>query len=344
MSSLVNSFRRQAGPLLPDQCRIVVAVSGGADSMGLLHLLVASGLRPSASLLVAHFDHGLRVDSADDARFVVAEANRLGLACVVGHWEEGRTTSHGGLAARARAARYHFLWECAQRFGATRVVTGHHRDDQAETFLERLLRGSGVHGLSAMATARPLVASVELVRPLLGFSRAEIQAWLVAGGLSWREDASNQKLTARRNRIRHQGLPCLQTMADAGLSARLAATAERMAQADAALEWMLERLWPEWDPCRLESGGLSLAAAALLSAPDELLCRCLHRCHRQWHGQGQPPGARAVAGFVRLLRSRRRQWFMVVQGLAVQRRQERVLFHPLVGVAARGLGKGGWSG
>ncbi|MEO5364570.1 MAG: tRNA lysidine(34) synthetase TilS, partial [Magnetococcus sp. DMHC-8] len=277
---------------------------------------------------------GLRADSGEDARFVAAEAEQLGLAWDAGRWE-GAGDRVGDMAARARAARYRFLLACAHRHGATRVVTGHHRDDQAETFLERLLRGSGVHGLRGMAFSRPLGAGVALVRPLLSFSREAVRAWLVTNGHGWREDASNAKLTARRNMIRHRGLPALQALADPGVAQRLAATAERLAQADAALEWLLTRLWPEWDPCRLAEGGLSLSAEALQAVPDELVCRCLHRCHQLLHGHGRPPGARAVAGFVHLLRSRRRHWSMVVQGLAVRCQQGRIEFRPQQGVAAR---------
>lgn len=338
-STLMSRFRQQARLLLPQGCRVVVAVSGGADSVGLLHLLVASALLPRASIGVAHFDHGLRPDSADDARFVADAAAGLGLTCEVGCWEEAGRGATGGLAARARQARYAFLLAFAKRLGAERVLTGHHQDDQAETFLERLLRGSGVQGLGAMESARPLAAEVLLVRPLLGFSRAEIRAWLVAQGHGWREDASNLKLTARRNRLRHQALPCLQTMADGDLSQRLAATAGRMAQVSAALEWMVVQLWPTWDPMWVSAEQLSLSAVALICLPDELLCRCLHMSHRTLHGFGRPPGSRAVAGFIYLLRTRRRHWSMVIQGLSIQRQQERVFFTRLEGVSAHSLGK-----
>lgn len=328
-------LQRACQYLFPDRCRVVVAVSGGADSLALLHLLVASELRPCDALLVAHFDHGLRSDSGDDARFVVEEANKLGLAWVVELWQPV-ATKLGNLAGRARQARYDFLLRCALRFGATRIVTGHHQDDQAETFLERLLRGSGVRGLGAMQSVRVLAKDAEsevtLVRPLLSFSRAEIRRWLTQHGLDWREDPSNRKPTARRNRIRHEALPILQEIADGGVAQRLAATAERMAQADTALEWVLLRLWPEWDPQMLDSGKLSLSAVALLALPDELLCRCLHRCHRQLSDDWQPPSSRAVAGFVYLLRSRRRHWSMVMRGLAVQRQQGRIVFQATEGV------------
>ncbi|MEO5349755.1 MAG: tRNA lysidine(34) synthetase TilS [Magnetococcus sp. YQC-3] len=335
---LVRRFLQQAAPLFPGSCRVVVAVSGGADSLALLHLLLAGAVLPQTAVQVAHFDHGLRPDSAEDARFVQAEAARLGLSCQVGEWTEVAKRVGGDLAERAREARYQFLLACAQAWGATRVVTGHHRDDQAETFLERLLRGSGVHGLSAIPASRPLAEGIFLVRPLLAFSRAELREWLTASGLTWREDASNRLLTARRNRIRHLALPALQSVADSGLTLRLAATAERMAQADATLGWMFARLWPEWDP-QETMGGLSLSAEALQDLPEEMLCRCLQRCHRQLHGQARPPGSRAVAGFVRLLRSRRRRWQMVVQGLTIQRQQGRILFLPLPGISAKRLGQ-----
>lgn len=336
----VKRFRQKAGHLFPSHCRAVVAVSGGADSLALMHLLVASRLLPRESLLIAHFDHGLRVHSKDDAQFVIAEAHKLGLSWSVGWWQAAQTAS-GNEEERARQARYQFLQRCAHSFGAERVVTGHHRDDQAETFLERLLRGSSVRGLSAMPSARILAknadSTIELVRPLLFLSRGEIQHWLVQHGFGWREDASNQKLNTRRNRIRHETLPSLQKSADGNIAIRLAATAERMAQAESALAWMLSRLWSEWDPVTLESGGISLAVAPLLTLPDELLCRCLHHCHRQVTGDWHPPNARAVAGFVHLIRTRRQRWAMVMQGLIVQRQQERLIFLASHGLSAQQL-------
>ena len=336
----VRRFRQKAEHLLPSHCRAVVAVSGGADSLALMHLLVASRLLPRESLLIAHFDHGLRIHSEDDAHFVIAEAHKLGLSWTVGWWQADKA-ARGNDEERARQARYQFLQRCAQSFGAERVVTGHHQDDQAETFLERLLRGSGVRGLSAMPGSRILAknaySNIELVRPLLFLSRAEIQRWLVQHRFGWREDASNQKLNTRRNYIRHEILPNLQKGADGDVAVRLAATAERMTQADSALAWILSRLWSEWDPIPLESGGISLAVNPLMTLPDELLCRCLHHCHRLVTDDWRPPNARAVAGFVHLIRTRRRRWSMVMRGLTVQRQQERLVFLASHGLSARQL-------
>ncbi len=292
--------------------------------MALLHLLLATLPNPSATLHVAHFDHGLRSDSAQDAHFVQEEAGRCALRCTIGQWQE--KTGTGNLAARARTARYQFLLRTAERQGADCVVTGHHLDDQAETIVERLLRGSGLQGLQAMAESRSLTDQVALLRPLLPFTRAELRAWLQGQGILWREDGSNAVLIARRNRIRHQVLPTLQAVADAGLSRRLAATASRLRQVEQALDWMLTRLWPSWDPQETATGGISLAVAPLSTLPDELLYRCLQQCQQRLQEGAHPLGERAVHGFLHRLRSRRRCWRMVVHGMAIERQQDRLLF------------------
>ncbi|MBF0097474.1 MAG: tRNA lysidine(34) synthetase TilS [Magnetococcales bacterium] len=329
-ASLLERFRRHARPLLQPWQRIVVAVSGGADSMALLHLLHATVVEPHKRLQVAHFDHGLRNNSAEDAQFVQAAAARLQLPCTIGHWQERAPT--GNLAEQARCARYHFLLTTAQQVAAGCVMTGHHQDDQAETILERLLRGSGVHGLRAIVTQRPLAAEVQLMRPLLPFSRAVLRHWLQEQGVSWREDASNTTLRARRNRLRHEVLPVLQRVADPSLPQRLADTALRLQQADQALEWMLERLWPALDPQPLACNAFSLAVLPLYALPEELLQRCLLRCRRQVRAEEEGVlSDRAMAGFLRCLRSRRRHWSMMVRGMSIERQGERLLFRRPVG-------------
>ncbi|TYO95685.1 tRNA(Ile)-lysidine synthase [Geothermobacter ehrlichii] len=185
---------------------IVVACSGGADSTALLTLLVEAADRLGLRLQVAHLDHGLRLESGDDARFVAELAagfdlpffqRRVDVAEVAERMAEN-------LEAAGRRLRREFLREVADRTGARFIALGHHRDDQAETVLFRLLRGSGSTGLRGMAWSDP-----PFIRPLLGFRRRQLRSLLRSQGISWREDASNRDLGRARNLLRHRVLPLL---------------------------------------------------------------------------------------------------------------------------------------
>ena len=223
--------------------RWLVGVSGGADSMALLHLLVAAGFR---KLVVCHLDHGLRGRaSAEDARFVRRVAGKLALECESGRAQVAARMKACGesLETAARNARHEFFGECARKYRCRRVLLAHHADDQAETVLWNLLRGS--HGLKGMREEQRLVTEsgvvLELSRPLLGSRRADLVAWLESQGLRWREDASNAEPIAVRNRLRNEALPLL-----AEISGRDATLAWVRGAADTeerkALEvWALEK-------------------------------------------------------------------------------------------------------
>ena len=191
--------------------RYLVGVSGGADSVALLHLLVENGFR---NLVICHVDHGLRGRaSTADARFVRSLAEKLGLPLESTRVDiAGRMKSqHESMETAARNARHDFFGECARKYRCPRVVLAHHADDQAETVLWNLLRGS--HGLRGMREIRELTpksgSKLELVRPLLGIRRSELVEWLVSKNLRWREDASNAEPVAIRNRLRNEALPLL---------------------------------------------------------------------------------------------------------------------------------------
>ena len=185
----------------------VVAVSGGSDSVGMLRVLHATASELGARLSVAHLDHGVRGESARaDAEFVAGLAEGLGLPIDLGNW---RPTRPGHFEADARRARYAWLAEVARARGASGVAVGHTKDDQAETILHRIVRGTGLHGLAGMPGRRPLSASATLFRPLLHVTRREIRAYLAAIGQPFREDASNDDRSRTRARIRHDLLPRL---------------------------------------------------------------------------------------------------------------------------------------
>ncbi|MBU6308764.1 MAG: tRNA lysidine(34) synthetase TilS [Planctomycetes bacterium] len=187
---------------------VLVAVSGGADSVGLLialRRLVPAGLE--RRLIVAHAEHDLRGAAPADREFVAALAAHLGLRYV---WRRVAVRDDGGdegLEGRARRLRYDFLGETALAHGARHVVVGHTADDQAETILQRMLRGTGLAGLGGMAAARELVPGVSLLRPLLGLRREAARGFLESIDQPWCEDASNADVRHARNFIRHEVLP-----------------------------------------------------------------------------------------------------------------------------------------
>ena len=185
----------------------VVAVSGGGDSVGLLRALHELAPTRGLTLSVAHLDHGTRGEVGKaDAAFVAELAGALGLPVDLGAWTPTRPAH---FEADARRARYSWLAETAQRRGAGVVAVGHTSDDQAETVLHRVLRGTGVRGLAGIPKTRVLAEGIRLVRPLRDVSRAEIRAYLDGLGQPCREDASNADPTRTRVRIRHDLLPKL---------------------------------------------------------------------------------------------------------------------------------------
>ncbi|MEN6451126.1 MAG: tRNA lysidine(34) synthetase TilS, partial [Thermoguttaceae bacterium] len=189
---------------------VVVAVSGGCDSVALLRAMVALKTGGAGRLIAAHLNHQLRPDAHADERFVVELCGRLGVPCDVGRVDVGASARGGeGVEAAARRARYRFLEETAGRRGARFVATAHTADDQAETVLHRIIRGTGLRGLAGMSRTRPL-GHATLIRPLLGVRHAELLAYLESLGQPFREDSSNLDLHFTRNKIRRALLPRLE--------------------------------------------------------------------------------------------------------------------------------------
>jgi tRNA(Ile)-lysidine synthase len=217
---------------------VVVGVSGGADSVCLLHALTQVKEAWQLRLHVAHLDHGLRPDSAQAAAFVAHTAADFGLPYHGAHLTVDDLRGQlGGLEAAARRARYAFLHDIACRVGANGVpsvvAVAHHKDDQAETVLMNFIRGCGLDGLAGMPWRGSLPVEtpprVRLVRPLLGAGRADIRAYLAAYDLAWYEDATNENVAHLRNQVRHSILPQL-----AALNPALVDTLARNAELAAA--------------------------------------------------------------------------------------------------------------
>ena len=199
----------------------VVAVSGGGDSVGLLRVLCELAEPLSLSLSVAHLDHGVRGEAARaDAAFVAELAQSLGLEADMARWQPDRA---GHFEDDARRARYDWLTQVARARGAGAVAVGHTRDDQAETILHRILRGTGPRGLAGIPARRSLTKDpgLFLVRPLLRVSRGEIRDFLAAIGQPFREDETNATLAGTRGRIRNDLLPKLATEYNRGVGEAL---------------------------------------------------------------------------------------------------------------------------
>jgi tRNA(Ile)-lysidine synthetase-like protein len=177
--------------------KYILAVSGGVDSMVLLD--IASGL-PDVELIVAHFNHGIREDAADDEEFVVKSVKKhYGHAVVVGEAELGKSASED----LARSKRYEFLYSVAKQNKADKIVTAHHRDDLIETAFINILRGTGPSGLIS------ILSNEEVLRPLIGVTKKTILEYAAVHRLSWREDVSNLDQRYLRNYIRQNIVPNL---------------------------------------------------------------------------------------------------------------------------------------
>jgi tRNA(Ile)-lysidine synthase len=243
----------------------LVAVSGGADSVALLHALLGIGQRVE----VAHVHHGLRGAEADtDLAFVATLSHALGVPFSSTRVDAARRDGRSP-EARARALRYEALEQIRVRRDCAQIATAHHQDDQAETVLLRAVRGTGLAGLAAI---RPSLDGGRVLRPLLGLRRAELRRYLAERGLAFREDASNRDRSIPRNRMRAEILPALESI-QPGASARLAALARLAAQADGALVGELE---PRLDAqLELADGGVWFDDDTLADLDDARRARAL---------------------------------------------------------------------
>jgi tRNA(Ile)-lysidine synthase len=276
----------------------LVGVSGGRDSVVLLDWLCQQA--GTGRLVVCHMNHGLRGhESGRDAAFTRRLAARLGLECVVARVNVRALAGirRVSFETAARDARLQFFRDTAKSLGASTLWLAHHAEDQAETVLANACRGAGLSGLGAMREISRLDDGLEVRRPLLRWRRAEIDAWLEARGLPFREDASNSSPAHRRNRLRHEALPLLDAIFDRDVSGNLA----RLAELAARDEDFLEQLAADWlaPPGRVDETGGLRADKALRELHPSLLARVLRRWLRD-RGAGRLP-ERATADVMNLL-------------------------------------------
>lgn len=216
---------------------LVVGVSGGPDSVALLYLLAAIRRPFNLTLHVAHLDHALRRDSSGDAEFVKRLAAGLGLPATVERVTAGGLKGKGSLEEKARKRRFEFLFKVAAKTGARTICLGHTLDDQAETVLMRLIRGTGLMGLAAISPMRKF-GKATVVRPLIGIRRSQVLAFLKKRKIAFRTDTSNLKESFFRNKVRLRLLPLLEASYNRNIRDVLANTAESVA---CDYDYLLER-------------------------------------------------------------------------------------------------------
>ena len=269
---------------IPDGSTLIVAVSGGSDSLALLDLVSrearSRGWRPR----VVHVDHGWRGDSPLDASAVRETARSLGLASAGFRIRPSAWTRRSSREATARALRRKALRRVAQRTGAAAILLGHTRDDQIETILLHLLRGTGIRGLVGMAVRRGI-----WVRPLLSVTRSELQGYLDRRGLGWRDDPTNQDLGFLRNRVRHRLLPLLESEIRPGAGKVLLRMADALRSLERRHRREVDQSWCALAPRQVE-GAIHLDRLPLSTYDPDLVEGILQRAFRAVSGVGSHLG------------------------------------------------------
>lgn len=257
----LRSWMERWAMLPPAGGTLLVAVSGGRDSVCLLHYLAS--LPRDFTVAAAHLDHGQRPTAGRDVAFVRDLCQKLGVPCYVERADVPALAQAAGvgLEEAGRRARYDFFLRTAEAIGAQRIATAHHADDQAETVLLNLLRGTGPQGLAGIPPVRG-----PIVRPLLQTTRREIEDYLHEHGLSWVEDETNADETLRRNLLRHRLMPQLEQV-HPGAAGSICRAAELLRQEDVFLD--------ELAAAYLPPEGAVAERSRLLEAPPVLRLRAL---------------------------------------------------------------------
>jgi tRNA(Ile)-lysidine synthetase-like protein len=324
-TAFADHWKRHFAP--PVHAPVVVAVSGGIDSMALLALLARERAGGDLEVVAAHFDHGTRgAESAEDGRFVAAAAARWGARARRGRGDapaRARASGRGPMAA-ARDLRYRFLHRVVEEEGASILVTAHHRDDLVETVFLRLVRGASPDGIAAF---RPLddLDGTPVARPLLPFRRAAIETWAETTRVPFRDDPSNVDPRYPRVRVRREVVPLLAKLNPrvdeaivrfAGLAAADAAYLDARAEEALAVATVARGR----DAWRLE-------ARRLVDEPDAVLSRAVLRGWA-WSGErgSTPPNVEWVEGALEFLRRGRGGGLPCPGGGALERRGREIVF------------------
>ncbi len=284
MAETVHEFIVRNNLVRPQET-VIVGVSGGADSVCLLHVLVNLRERLGIALHVAHLNHMLRGDDSEgDARYVSDLTEQLGVPATIESRDvKAYQAAHRlSLEVAARQVRYRFFSDVAKNVGAARIAVGHTADDQAETILMHLVRGAGPTGLLGMQPSTvwtsPGLAGLTIIRPLLPVSREETQTYCRQQNFSPRQDSSNLSLSLFRNRIRRELMPLLRSY-NPRISEALIRTSDTLAIEQSFLEDYVSEIWPK--VTSEENGAIILDRKAVTSLHPAVQRHLLRRVTRK---------------------------------------------------------------
>ena len=313
LPTLFREHLRAEPDLLPRGSRVVVAFSGGADSTALLHLLRELTDDLELRLIAAHFDHTVRQDSSSDAVRAGRVAASLGLPFHLGRPSKPPAITQADL----RRARHEWLSELAAGEDADRIALAHQADDQAETVLFRVMRGTGMEGLAGIPARRGLIA-----RPLLPFRRADLRSYLDDRGMPWVDDPSNRDRRWARARIRHEVIPVLEARAGDTVD-RLLALSRAAGVARELTGQMAGLVLARAESAGGSSGRVELDATVLQAAGGELTAAVVRRVARRRGVELTRGGTRAAVEFMR--RGRSGSYVTIGSGLRVMREFDRIV-------------------
>ena len=286
---LIDKVNQCFPAVLWKDVHLLLAVSGGADSVALLRAFcdLKAQNDGQGKIRVVHVNHQLRGDdSAADAQWCRSLCEQLQVPITVCNADSsGRAAQDcDGLEAAARAERYRLLQQQAEATGARYVATAHTQDDQIETVLMRILRGSGLRGLSGIPKARPLTPSVTLIRPLLNCSREAVEAYLKKLDQPYCTDRSNFSDHFTRNRVRHELLPLLREQFNADVGSSLLRLAIQAKQTQELMEQLAQSVLSKCE-LQLQPNELSLLVSPLLGESSVIVCETLRLA---WRAAGLP--------------------------------------------------------
>jgi tRNA(Ile)-lysidine synthase len=297
-SSLTESTKAYIAEqgMIPPSSRVIVGVSGGPDSMALMHVLHALSLELDFQITVAHLDHSLRGDSALDAEFTARAAAELGLHCSTKRLDVKSIAKQQSVSLEeaGRIARYEFFSDLAQEVNASKIATAHHLDDEIETHFLRIFRGSSLQGLQGI---RPMRGPI--IRPFIRTTRSEILDFLNCEGIEFRLDPTNLEERTDRNFVRNRIIPIVQVRFPS-FRTTLARTMDLLRKEEGLIDSLAGRLYDE--SARSHEHGLSLKIAPLREAPSVLVSRVILSALYQLFGPQIRIGRIHVDGVESLIR------------------------------------------